>query len=421
MASSSGQEGGDPSSRLGPVSSWKPFQSIPRGKAIDQHELLSRRSNAKTDAEKTAEFDAARKSLYGELANDPIAGCQACLVQRKAATRQQRKDLVDRAIASGCANCKERAQRLRSDMDEIENMRCAKHIYLAEDPTTMNSFKEPPVGFKNPTDQELAELGLTKEMLQPEGSNFRAKVYMRDPEIWSPPNPPDPKAIVAFRGSTPHLEDWENNFMQGANEDPRYLGADGVTANRAYYGRAVEIGKTVGASSKSVRFVGHSLGGGLASAAQAGSGGPNGNPASTYNSAGLHSGTAKKYGSVASADPAKINAIRVKGEVLTESQESGLSGMVAPSAVGTKRDLKPVTTKDAYKKGQGQFDSKAAAATGDDYDADDAYSTSLHGMDEVIASMEAQKQADQAELQECAAKQHSLVRRTINAVKNWFD
>jgi hypothetical protein len=55
---------------------------------------------------------------------------------------------------------------------------------------------------------------------------------------------------VTFRGSTPELEDWENNMMQGANKYPRFIGKDGVTPNRAYYDRAVEIGKTVGGALK---------------------------------------------------------------------------------------------------------------------------------------------------------------------------
>jgi hypothetical protein len=95
--------------------------------------------------------------------------------------------------------------------------------------------------------------------------------------------------------------------------------------------------------------------------------------------------------------------------------------LAVPDAVGKKRDLDPATTQDMYKNGQGKFDREAAAKTGDKYDEGEAYSTSLHGMNEVIASMEAQKQADQAALQECAAKQHGFIRRTVNALKGWFD
>lgn len=394
---------------------WKEFsQRIARDKAIKKSQSLTWRAEiARANPEEAGrEYAAARKSLFGNLGTN-IDICQPCLVAEKAASRKARKDLTGKALASGCSACKEKAQRLRSDMDEVENMRCARQVYLTEDTYAPADLKRPPVGFRDPTPQELAEMGLTKDMLQPQGTNFRAQVYMKDPAIWSPPNPPDPKSVVAFRGSTPALEDWENNMMQGNDSDPGYLTAPGAdTVNRAYYDRAVEIGKKVGKNSSSVQFVGHSLGGGLASAAQGGSGGASGNPASTYNSAGLHSKTVAKYsekGAAAAAD--RINAIRVKGEVLTQTQEKSWMALKLPDAMGKKRDLDPTLTKAQYLEGQGRFDRRAAEQMGNKFDEDEEYSTSLHGMDQVIAAMEAQKQADQAALQDCAAHNHGLLHR----------
>ncbi len=67
---------------------------------------------------------------------------------------------------------------------------------------------------------------------------------------------------------------------------------------------------------------------------------------------------------------------------------------MANSSVGTRRDIDPVHDPaylDALK-----AEGKAAAT--------DDYSTYLHGMDEVIGSMEKEKSADEATLKACAAE-----------------
>ena len=69
-----------------------------------------------------------------------------------------------------------------------------------------------------------------------------------------------------------------------------------------------------GVTTPTTKFVGHSLGGGLASAAAVAS---NGN-ATTFNAAGLHNNTITAGGRTNGA----VTAIRVKGEALTALQES---------------------------------------------------------------------------------------------------
>jgi hypothetical protein len=73
------------------------------------------------------------------------------------------------------------------------------------------------------------------------------------------------------------------------------------------------------------------------------------------------------------------------------------------------RNLKPSLSKAQYRDGQGRFDKQAAAQMGQEYDEDDAYSTQLHSMDEVIGAMEAQKQANQTALEFCAANKHDFL------------
>lgn len=333
----------------------------------------------KTPAIRQNDYDVARKSMLGEFSSEPISACQQCLANAKAARRQERLDLVNRAIVT-CPEHAAEATRLRQDMDEVENMRCAKHVYLANDPNAPPELREnPPPGFLKPTREDLKGMGLNDKMLNPKDSAFRAAVYMKDPAVWGPD--PEPKAVLAFRGSTPDKMDWDNNFAQDANR------------KAPYYRDAVQIGNALAKKGADAHIVGHSLGGGLASAAQGGSG----LTASTYNAAGLHPETVKNYSEDdrhKAAEPDKITAIRLKGEVLTKTQESGMTGLLANRAVGNKRDL-DASHDDAYfnrLKKDGKVDAK------------DDYETYLHGMDEVIDSTEKQKSADEAVLRECLAK-----------------
>jgi len=338
---------------------------------------------AKTDAIRQQDYAAARQSMPGDFANTPIAGCLQCMATAKAKRRADRLQLVNTSMLT-CPEDAAEAQRLRADMDEVENMRCAKQVYIDNDPNAPADLKTgAPPGFTAATPDQLAQMGLDQDTLTPPNSDFRAAVYMKDPAVWG--DDMEPPTVVAFRGSTPATEDWKNNFAQDADMDA------------PYYRRAVDIGNKLADTDTDARLVGHSLGGGLASAAQGGSG----LPASTYNSAGLNSSTVARYSNDPShmaADAGGITAIRVKGEILTKTQESlfgsrGLS-LMANSAVGSKRDIDPVHDAaylDALK-------AEGKAAAGDDY------STYLHGMDEVIGSMEKEKSADEATLKACAAE-----------------
>ena len=337
----------------------------------------------KTDAMRQHEYAVARKSILGEFSSLPPSAIQRCIVDGKAARRKERLDLVSRVVVA-CPKHAPEAARLRQDMDEVENMRCAKHVYLANDPNAPADLRDnPPPGFLKPTPKQLEAMGLDNEMLSPDGSHFKAAVYMKDSTVWGPDSKPE--AIVAFRGSTSADEDWQNNFNQDANEEA------------PYYSNAVNIGNTLAKNHADVHIVGHSLGGGLASAAQGGSG----LTASTYNSAGLHPSTVARYSQDTehmAVEREKITAIRIKGEVLTKTQESilgskGLS-LLANDAVGNKRDITP-SHSEVYLENLKR--EKIA-------DEADTYDTYLHGMDEVIDSTEKGKIADEEALKKCLSK-----------------
>lgn len=349
-------------------------QSLASYLAKSKSEDLEAGQERQTPEMRQRTYDAGRRSILGDFtAADPKV-VQACS-SAKAARRQERLDLVSRAIVT-CPEHAGTAARLRRDMDEVENMRCARHVYA----TPKSDLGPAPPGFREPTEEDLARMGLTKDMLESsDRPGFRAAVYIKDPDVWGPD--PDPAAVLAFRGSTPERVDWENNFAQGMNlESP-------------YYRQAVTIGDKLAASGAKVQIAGHSLGGGLASAAQ----GASGLPCSTYNAAGLHPETVRRYlgpDQAAPGDPSAINAIRVRGEVLTATQEEGVLGWFAHDAVGQKRDLPPPLTPE-------EFAQKQDAGL---IDIREDYATHLHGMDVVIESMEQQKTADQAALRACLEK-----------------
>jgi type IV secretion system effector X-Tfes-like protein len=160
-----------------------------------------------------------------------------------------------------------------------------------------------------------------KQYLQPDDSNFRAEIYLPDPRVFGA----DAKPVIAYKGSNgavvahdstgkeitreSAVEDWVNNGIQGAG-----LESD-------YYNRAMELAtgmrRTLGSD---FGIVGHSLGGGQASAASA----VTGMPAITFNSSGLNPATAQRFAdkqglSVFDTDKT-ITAYQVKGEVLTDGQ-----------------------------------------------------------------------------------------------------
>lgn len=360
----------------------RPFaNTLAKSKARELQEGAARKALPENAAQRKQDYDNARQSMLGEFSASPIAACQECIASAKAARRKERLDLVSRAIVA-CPQHADEAARLRKDMDEVENMRCAKHVYLANDPNAPEDLRDnPPAGFLKPTTEQLAGMGLEDEDLNPKGTQFKAAVYMKDPAVWG--DNPKPAAVVAFRGSTPAEEDWHNNFDQDAN----------AKQEASYYRRAVTIGNKLADKEAEAQIVGHSLGGGLASAAQGGSG----LPASTYNAAGLNPATVARYSQDANhkaADAGKITAIRVKGEVLTKTQENGLTGLLASTAVGTKRDIEAATSEEDFAKlkAEGKVDKK------------DDYETSLHGMDEVIAATEKEKQSDETALKDCCNK-----------------
>lgn len=168
-----------------PMTSW-----LAKSKAADLQAIEAR----KTAKMRQHEYEVARRSVLGDLSSLPPTICQECVTNMKAARRKERLDQVSRVMVA-CRKHGKEAARLRADMDEVENMRCAKHVYLANDPSAPAELRDnPPPGFRNPSNEELREMGLTEALLKPDGSHFKAAVYLKDEAVWGPN--PTPKAVL---------------------------------------------------------------------------------------------------------------------------------------------------------------------------------------------------------------------------------
>lgn len=178
---------------------------------------------------------------------------------------------------------------------------------------------ELPPNTRRATREDLEALGLhdgVNDMTKLKDSNFRSEVFVEKDPISG-----EESYVVAFKGTTmTSLEDWGANVGQG------------LGMQNAYYDQATLIGKTsTNFQPGKVRFVGHSLGGGLASAAAASSGAP----ASTFNSAGLHPDTVARQGGA--ADTSKVNAWYVEGDILSAAQDN----LPIKEAAGLRKPLPP--------------------------------------------------------------------------------
>lgn len=302
-----------------------------------------------------------------------VQPCPLCETLRKENTRDARRELVAKGMRSDDGKVREKAEELERDMDAVEEAKLSDHIYCIHDAADCSPENAEVPGFKDVSNdpEALDVIGLTRDDLKIRDSNFRAAVFQRE----SPPfAPAEAGYVVVFKGTSPDsTEDWQNNFRQGLNADSDY------------YRKAVGIGRKVGRSVQNppipkVSFSGHSLGGGLASAAAKASG----LPANTFNAAGLNPATVARYGGKPS-DAADIRAYHVPGDPLTGANEKGLGvlgwkpqAIQPPLAAGTGDKVERALQDREIPKGK-----------------DDAY---FHSMPVVIRALERRKGADEERL-----------------------
>ena len=165
---------------------------------------------------------------------------------------------------------------------------------------------------------DLERLGLTDPAML-ESGNFRARVYVTGTGEAT-------HYTVAFRGTRFEvMDDWKINAGQALGQP---------TEN---YTKALAIGRALADLPEfSISMTGHSMGGGLASAAAIAAG----RDANTFNAAGLHANTIAAAQAINAGGQthraAQVQAFYVRGEVLSALQDGGdrMAGALLGQAIG---------------------------------------------------------------------------------------
>jgi hypothetical protein len=246
-------------------------------------------------------------------------------LEEKALQIRQQKSFLANLRASADPELAKHAEQLERQYHVREMAGLADDVYRS-------AAHEPPVqlGWRRASEHPelLRQAGVDwsdeqiREYLQPNDSNFRAEIYLPDPLVFGP----NAKPVIGYKGSNGPvmaLDDFGNPALrESAPEDWLNNGVQGVGLESDYYNRAMELANNLKRSRVEDKFeiVGHSLGGGLASAASA----VTGVPATTINSAGLHTNTARRYaesnGLTVFDTQQTVTAIQIQGEVLTDVQ-----------------------------------------------------------------------------------------------------
>jgi|GEM_PF-2287496 len=212
--------------------------------------------------------------------------------------------------------------RLQRNNVAVERAKLSHHVY--------SSDKIPPVpepeGWHMLDPTELAQAGASPEMLLDNVSGFKAALYQSSFEQ-------PPKLVIAYAGT----------------EDGPDIMADlrqGIGMKEKQYNEAMKLADAVTKQVRksSVETTGHSLGGGLASAASV----VTGTKSYTFNAAGLHARTVKRPPYSIARDAMQeagemIDAYRSTADPLNNFQ-NGLNfprGFLAPKALGVDRPVTP--------------------------------------------------------------------------------
>lgn len=232
----------------------------------------------------------------------------------------EERQLVDRMRQAGLGA---EAERLSGDYHGRQMAGLAADVYAAA-----RRDGQPPTGWIRGSEHPelLAERlpGLNRQqiqdLMQPAGSGYRAEIYLPDASVLGP----DARPVLAFKGSTGAIvdpaapggrrESGPEDFL--ANNIPQGLGL-----RTDYYDRAMNAARVLSQQPGfDFEITGHSLGGGMASAA----GAVSGRPTTTFNAAGLHPDTARRF-TDENALPVydtrrNVVAYQVSGEMLTDAQ-----------------------------------------------------------------------------------------------------
>ncbi|MGM0435073.1 MAG: hypothetical protein ACQEQ1_10470 [Pseudomonadota bacterium] len=292
-------------------------------------------------------------------------------VQARRDRYNERQELVQ-ATADN-PDVSEANERLDFNNDNIIRAEAAEYVYALDKYNRGNSDQrpKPPTGLKPLDPKEIT--GLENATFTSESSGFGAALLKSDI---------NQETMLTFKGTSTG-KDWNANIGQA-------FGRETDQYNQAMF-LAKKVNRRMG---DDVTLVGHSLGGGLASAGVA----VTGQSGFTFNAAGLNSQTAARQGGMSNAQTAKrIQTQTVNGELLAVVQKHGSDALGAalggasghmlggpmggiagaavagklipdlPNALGQERTLPSIKGGNPYER---------------------------HGMNQVVAGIESQKEQD---------------------------
>lgn len=198
---------------------------------------------------------------------------------------------------------------------DMDLAKLSKDVYNT-DPTRVGNWSRL-------SDAQLEAAGIKPAELESKATGFRSAIYQDGKGHY----------VLAFAGTDPKSgKDWLADGLQ----------ASGLPT--AQYSQAVALAtKAKTAFHDNLVITGHSLGGGLASAASVATD----SAAVTFNAAGLNNATLRR--AVPNGDPGTLRTqaenglvrrYAVDGEVLTGEQEQGAGRGLAPDAIGHKIELR---------------------------------------------------------------------------------
>ncbi len=240
-------------------------------------------------------------------------------IEARARAIQEQNQLVQQLRDSG--NEKE-ADRLQETYHAREMSGLASDVYLSA-----NKQGSPPVGWtrasSDPAALRAAGLNIPdsdlKELLEPKDSGFRAEIYLPDKAVFGE----NAKPVIVYKGSTGEIVDPSapGGRRESGGEDFLNNGQQGIGMRSDYYDRAMQLASVVNQELPgNFEIAGHSLGGGMASAASA----VTGARATTFNAAGLHPDTPARFGKengLPTFNPQNtVRTYQTGGEVLNDVQ-----------------------------------------------------------------------------------------------------
>ncbi len=316
---------------------------------------------------------------WGEPANQFItADSVVTTVKQRKARYQARKKLASSTANESDPKIKAASERLDFNNDSILRAEAAQYVYRVDenrrDPAKY-PLPEAPVGLEVLDTKSIP--GLQNSVVMDKESGFGAALFKS--EI-------NDATMLTYRGT--------NNGVTG-KQDWMTNGAQGIGKQTKQYDQAMHLALQVKRSlGKEIDIVGHSLGGGLAASAV----GVTGIKGYSFNSAGLHENTVSRQGGLKMEKiKGLIQSQSVDGEVLTLLQSN--RGVVAPLLAGVGSVFGGTAgTAIGGILGAAILNSGAAPeAPGNMRELESIEGgnpVTRHGMDQVIAGIEAQKKQD---------------------------